>query len=282
MTIATPAGPAARTFHHPGVADSHGRGRAHVQAPPPYSRRASDGVDDALRSATPAEVVSRLGRAPLPERFTPGQARIVKRMLDEYHPQTLARSPLIDVRGDPMPLRLARDPLVDNGSGDVIPIRSSLERALLRTFTHYRDNLRWQQENIAVRTIGPGQAEPALVGQQGVFAKHDIPAGPPIGLFGGQYLGNPEDIRLDEKIRQMAGIPPRKYWDTKVSDSGGVVQAMCPMMKCNSAEKAANISSSAQVSTIGPAGENIRLTALFTTRAIRAGEELRMDYRLGL
>lgn len=76
------------------------------------------------------------------------------------------------VQAPPYSRRLS-DPLVDNGSGDVIPIRSSLERALLRTFTHYQDNLRWQQENIAVRTIGPGQAEPALVGQQGVFAKHD-------------------------------------------------------------------------------------------------------------
>jgi hypothetical protein len=281
MTIATPAGSATCAFNHRGIAEDRGRGRAHVQAPPPYARRASGGVDEALRSATPADVVSRLGRAPLPERFTPGQAHIVKRMLDEYHPQTLARSPLIDVQGRPMPLRLARDPLVDNGSGDVIPIRGNLERALLRTFTHYRDNLRWQQENIAVRTIGPGQAEPALVGQQGVFAKRDIPVGTPIGLFGGQYLGNPDDIRLDEKVRQMAGIPPNKYWDGKVSDSGGGVQAMCPMMKCNSAEKAANISSSAQVSTIGPAGENIKLMALFTTRAIRAGEELRMEYKLG-
>ncbi|MGI4779687.1 MAG: SET domain-containing protein [Janthinobacterium lividum] len=280
MTTAIQAGSAARVFHDFGIADGRARRHTHVQAPPPYSRRAPGDVDAALRSATPANVLSRLGHAKLPERFTPAQARIVKHMLDEYHPQTLARSPLIDMQGNPMSLRLAADPLLDNHSGDVIPIEGDLERALVRTFTHYRDNLRWQRENIAVETIRPGQAEPALVGQQGVFAKKDIPIGTPIGLFGGQYLDNPGDIGLDEKVRQMAGLPPHKYWDKKVSDTGGVVQAMCPMMKCNSAGKDANISGNAQINTIGPRGEKIRLMALMTTKPIKAGEELRMDYEV--
>lgn len=269
-----------RDLHDSGMADGRGRRSAQVHAPPPYSRRASGGVDDALRSATPANLLSRLGRTTLPERFTPAQARVVRRMLDAYHPQTLARSPLVDVQGRPMPLRLAADPLLDNHSGDVIPIDGPLERALVRTFTQYQDNLRWQQENIAVRTIRPGQAEPALDGQQGVFAKKDIPIGMPVGLFGGQYLDDPEAIAFDEKVRAMAGLPPHKYWDSKVSDTGGVVQGMCPMMKCNSAGKNANVSGSAQINTIGPDGRPIRLTALFTTRPIKAGEELRMDYEV--
>ena len=198
-------------------------------------------------------------------------------MLDEHHPQSLARSPVLDIAGNPMPLKLSSTPLTDVGSGDVLPVTGKLEKGLVGLFTNYQANLRWQKDNIGIRTIRPGEAEPALTGQKGVFAKKNIPPGTPVGLFGGQLLADPKAIALDEKIRTMAELPPSKYMARRSTESGGIIQGMGTLMKCNSKGEKSNLFS-AYVNTIGPNGETIRLMALFAAKPIKAGQELRMPY----
>ncbi len=275
MPITSQPSDAVRASRNPMIGAGQGRGR--VQEPAAYLRREPTGIDNVLRAASPAKVISMLGRTPLPAALTPSQKHIVRYMLDEHHPQTLSRSPLIDISGNPMPLRLSPTPLTDIASGDVLPLKSKLEKGLVGLLTNYQGSLRWQKENIGIRAIRPGEAEPALTGQKGVFAKKDIPAGTPVGLFGGQYLGNPQSIALDDKIRSMAGLPSGKYKDYSASTQGGIIQGMSMLMKCNSRGEDSNLFS-AHVNTIGPGGEKIRLMALFASEPIKAGQELRMSY----
>ena len=277
MTIAFQPSTAARAFHDPAIGAGHGR--AHVHAPPAHVRRAPTGVDNVLRAASPANVIAMLGRTPLPAAFTPAQEHILRYKLDEHHPQALSRSPLIDIDGNPMPLKLSPTPLTDVASGDVLPVKGELEKGLVGLFTNYQANLRWQKDNIGIRTIRPGEAEPALTGQKGVFAKKDIPPGTPVGLFGGQFLADPKAIALDAKIRTMAGLPANKYSDGKATDTGGIIQGMSTLMKCNSGGKKSTLFS-AYLNTIGPKGETIRLMALFAAEPIKAGHELRMSYKV--
>lgn len=277
MTIAFQTRPAAHVSRDFSVADGHARAR--VQAPPAYLRRNPIGIDNTLRAASPANVLSMLSRTPLPAEFTPSQKHVVRYMLDEHHPQSLARSPLIDINGNPMPLKLASTPLTDVASGDALPVTGKLEKGLVGLFTNYQGNLRWQKDNIGIRTIRPGEAEPALTGQKGVFAKNDIQAGTPVGLFGGQLLADPKAIALDEKIRTMAGLPASKYMDRQVTDTGGIIQGMSTLMKCNSGGEKSNLFS-AHVNTIGPNGETIRMMALFASEPIKAGQEMRMSYKV--
>ena len=277
MTIAFQTRPAAHVSRDFAVSDGHARAR--VQAPPAYLRRNPVGIDNTLRAASPANVLSMLSRTPLPDAFTPSQKHVVRYMLDEHHPQTLARSPVIDIDGNPMPLKLSSTPLSDVASGDVLPVTGKLEKGLVGLFTNYQESLRWQKDNIGIRTIRPGEAEPALTGQKGVFAKKDIAPGTPIGLFGGQLLADPAAVAFDEKIRTMAGLPASKYMDRGVSREGSILQGMSTLMKCNSAGEKANLFS-AHVNTIGPKGETIRLMALFASEPIKAGQEMRMSYKV--
>ena len=277
MTIAFQTRPAAHVSRDFAMPDGHARAR--VQAPPAYLRRHPIGIDNTLRAASPANVLSMLSRTPLPAAFTPSQKHIVRYMLDEHHAPNLARSPVIDIGGNPMPLKLAATPLTDPASGNAIPVTSKLEKGLVGLFTNYQGSLRWQKDNIGIRTIRPGEAEPALAGQKGVFAKKDIQAGTPVGLFGGQLLADPKAIALDEKIRTMAGLPARKYMDHGASEEGGIIQGMSTLMKCNSGGKKSNLFS-ARVNTIGPKGEKISLMALFASEPIKAGQEMRMSYKV--
>lgn len=280
MTLAFQTRPAAHPSHvSRDFAVSDGHARARVQAPPAYLRRNPVGIDNTLRAASPANVLSMLSRTPMPDAFTPSQKHIVRYMLDEHHAQNLARSPVIDIEGNPMPLKLAANPLTDVASGDAIPVTGKLEKGLVGLLTNYQGNLRWQKDNIGIRTIRPGEAEPALAGQKGVFAKKDIQAGTPVGLFGGQMLADPKDIALDKKIRTMAGLPVTKYVDNGVSKEGGILQGMSTLMKCNSSGEKSNLFS-ARVNTIGPKGETISLMALFASKPIKAGQEMRMSYKV--
>lgn len=277
MTIAFQTRPAAHVSRDFAVLDGHARAR--VQAPPAYLRRNPIGIDNTLRAASPANVLSMLSRTPLPAAFTPSQQHIVRYMLDEHHAQSLARSPIIDIEGNPMPLKLASTPLTDVASGDALPVTGKLEKGLVGLFTNYQENLRWQKDNIGIRTIRPGEAEPALTGQKGVFAKKDIQAGTPVGLFGGQLLADRKTIALDQKIRTMAGLPIGKYMDNGASKEGGIIQGMSTLMKCNSDGEQSNLFS-ARVNTIGPKGEKISLMALFASEPIKAGQEMRMSYKV--
>ena len=272
MTIAFQTRPAAHVSRDFAVLDGHARAR--VQAPPAYLRRNPIGIDNTLRAASPANVLSMLSRTPLPAAFTPSQQHIVRYMLDEHHAQSLARSPIIDIEGNPMPLKLASTPLTDVASGDALPVTGKLEKGLVGLYTNYQENLRWQKDNIGIRTI-----RPALTGQKGVFAKKDIQAGTPVGLFGGQLLADRKTIALDQKIRTMAGLPIGKYMDNGASKEGGIIQGMSTLMKCNSDGEQSNLFS-ARVNTIGPKGEKISLMALFASEPIKAGQEMRMSYKV--
>lgn len=275
MTIALQSRATAHVARNFKASDGHGRPR--VQEPPAYLRRAPSGIDDILRAASPANVVSMLGQTQLPDAFTPSQMHVVRFLIDKHNAQSLAQSPVIDSNGHPLPLQLASPPLSDVLSGDVIPVAGQLESNLVGLLANYQENLRWQQDNIGIRTILPGEAEPALTGQEGVFAKKDIDEGTVVGFFGGQLLADPQAIALDEKVRTMAGIYSGKYLDFQVSKEGPVLQGMSTFMKCNSGGENSNVFAF-HVNTIDPNGQKVSLRALIAAAPIKAGQELRMCY----
>jgi hypothetical protein len=262
--------------HGPAASDA----RPLAPAAPGFLRHGHADVRNALASSSQATLLHAFKGVALPPHFSPGQTQIVRNMLDKYHPQTLSRSPVVDAKGIPMPLRLSSTPLTDPVTGEAIEVKTELQKSLVNMVANHGGQTRWMGENIGVRKIGPGEAEPALVGQEGVFAKKAIPVGTPVGIFGGMYLDQPEDINLDRKIRSMAGLDPLKYVDPQVSKSGAVLQGMGPLMKCNSTTDGTSNLHPVQLNVLTPTGEKLSLMALFTKQPVEAGQELRFNYKL--
>ncbi|MGJ7582395.1 SET domain-containing protein [Variovorax sp. RHLX14] len=257
--------------------DAQGQGAAReVRKAAPFARSKSSGIDDALSRASQSSLLASLKKIGLPDHFSPRQQQAVARLLDKYHPHTLTQSPLVGINGKALNLQLASVPLTDP-QGTTLPSGTPLNRGLIRMLTHFPEHRRWEDSNLGVRTIRPGEAEAALVGQEGVFAKRNIPANTPVSIFGGMFLDRPEDIALDAQVRSMAGLQPNKYQDSDVSANGNVMNAMGIAMKCNSNEHAHNLMP-AYLHVIAPSGEKLQLMALYSTKPIKAGEELSMSY----
>lgn len=241
-----------------------------------YARQKPNAIDEVLARSTQASLLAALKKTGLPDQFSPRQQQVIVNLLDKYHPQTLSRSPLIDVQGRPIPLKLAPEPLT-GPFGEKLSPNDPVSRGLMRMISHFPEHQRWESANLAVRTIRPGQAEAELVGQEGVFAKKDIPADTPVSVFGGLFLDHPEDIALNDDVRSMAGLRPNKYQDSEVSKRGNVMEGMGIAMKCNSNEHRHNLLPTT-ITVIAPSGEKLYLMVLRTSRNIKAGEELTMTY----
>lgn len=261
-------------FSKPLAADGAQAGKAGI-----FSRSPQVGVEHAIRSASPATLLSSMKNAVIPEQLTSGQQEAIANLLDRFHPQTLSESPLIDAHGKPIPLHLASTPLTDAVTGKAIPVDKPLQRGLVQMLTHYRQHLNWERDNLSIRKVAPGDAasEPALIGQDGVFAARDIPLHTPVAMFGGMYLTDPADIRLDARIRDMSGVGAKKY---HVAQEGGTLQGMGRSMKLNSGDDQRSNLFPVHLNVVDGSGQKMKVMALFSTRPIKAGEELRFNYKV--
>lgn len=242
----------------------------------PFSRSLAGALDTVIQCSSQRSLLADLANAGGFQALTPKQKSGIKNILDKYDPRTLANSPIINVRGQPVAVNLTTPPLTDFVTGERIPI-TGMEKGILRMMTNYPEHKKWESQNLEIRTMRRGEAETVLAGQQGVFAKRHIPAGTAVTMFGGMLIANSKDAEFDEQIRKKVGLDPHKYVDPKAVP-GGVLQGMGIGMKLNSSGDDESNLFPAHLNVMDPSGKKIKITAFIASKPIPAGSEMRYNY----
>lgn len=205
--------------------------------------------DQILQHANASNLISLLKQnLPIPDALTPAQSQRVKELLSQYHPDTLQTSPLIDTSGNPITIH--RDKAATDGKAIRDQFYSELEiphnchgpkyesssEAILRRvdqiLENYPSHKQWQDKNLTVGTVKAEHVSASnmgVVGEEGLFAKQDIPAGK-VMMFGGMLIEDPQEYEIDKTIRKLAGCD--KFYSRKTPP---LIEGMDASMKCNAA-----------------------------------------------
>ncbi len=166
--------------------------------------------------------------APRDERLTPLEQQFVRGLLDEYHPEFLTFSPLVDAQGQPMPVVMS--PYCSLPPQAQVDCQNILQ--------DYPAHLRWKHDTLRIKAITRKDVpshERALVGQEGVFATRRIEPNTFIGFFGGMVLEDKQDILNDRTLRDEAGC--NKYFGRIRGLPSATLQVMDMTMKLNTATR---------------------------------------------
>lgn len=169
--------------------------------------------------------------APRDESLTPLEQQFVRGLLDEYHPEFLTISPLVDAQGQPMPVMVSPH----------CSLPPQVQRDCHNILQDYPAHLRWKHDTLRIKAITnkdvPSHERP-LVGQEGVFATRRIKPNTFIGFFGGMVLEDNQDIMNDRTLRDEAGCS--KYFGRIRGLPSAILQVMDMTMKLNTATRQEN------------------------------------------
>jgi hypothetical protein len=222
-----------------------------------------------------------LSGVPLPESISNGERERLFWLLRHYDPGFMTADPFTDVRGQPIALRYCASE-IRAGTPDQ-------QTAISEIFEAYPAHRSWLAEQAEVRTIQSGDVpdhECALAGRDGVFALRELAPGQVLALFDGMLIDNPDDIRLDRRLRQLAGCD--NYHVEMSSDPLCLVEGMGLSMKFNTATlrngsfdwDRINLESFWVPVMCPETGRRLNAMAFRTLRAIRAGEQLCYPYQI--
>jgi hypothetical protein len=298
----------------------HGKTAAAPIDPAPAPQTSSDSrsgsFDQLLQQATPAKLLSLIRDIELPETLTAEQVDRVRSLLGMYHEDALTDSPMIDVLGNQIPLRRDRNAVESDAWPHIFnEVAAQIKRslglkekfsfapdvsyeALLRRVDRILENYplhkAWLKKSLKIRKVKPedvSAGNAGVVGQDGVFATHDIPAGTAM-FFGGMLISDPADAALDQRIRELAECDffyaGLNRWDPT---SVPLIEGMDITMKMNAAydeeqslegdTSRNNLSIVLMPVVRTDTGEQMNLIFLFSNRPIKRGEQLCYMYGTG-